>query len=138
MSKEPLLWETFRDAKGRTWRVWIAAQCDELDGNMGMTFFDTRQVYVYAGQSKEELADTYLHEMAHVAMNGKDHNRMFEENAIALVVPNILPTLRRSGWRMPALPDGYEALRRAAKKEEKSDNEARRRAHGRRAKRARS
>lgn len=108
----PILWWVERDPHGRKWPIFLTS--DELTtgmaGNMGLTFRDPniREIHIWAGQSRNDMLDTALHEVMHACLSRSDLR--CEEQAISTITPRILPSLRRNGWSPPPLPHGWRSL----------------------------
>ena len=107
---QPLVWFSERDEHGHYWCVILTSDDlhPKIRGCFGLTLCGGHTVLIWAGQPLSELRDTLLHEMAHV--HCWSHGRAINEQSIRRVIPRLLTTLRRQGWQMPPLPDGYRNL----------------------------
>lgn len=106
----PLHMHTERDVHGYSWEYYLTSDDIHPDmvGAYGLTIFTARTVLVWAGQPTREMHDTVLHETAHVHLYTRT-GRICEQ-AISVVVPSLMDTIRRQGWQMPTLPHGWRSL----------------------------
>lgn len=116
---QPLHWWTETDVHLRRWRIWLTS--DDLhpfmacgpSGNPyeGLIVYENREIFIFAGLRKADLLDTALHELIHANLWKRTIvGKRTEENAIRMVVPAIVATLKRHGWKPPELPDGWRRL----------------------------
>lgn len=111
---DTLLWFSFEDRARARWRVYLIAK---LEGCDGITFFDRREIFIDATLGRADREDTLWHELKHAALataSGLTAKR--EERAIRALTPRLWPILRRLGLAAPALPPGFTALRRRARR----------------------
>lgn len=106
----PLVWWQERDEHGHYWAVILTS--DEIHaaihGNLGVTLCGGHTILIWAGQPRDELLDTALHEVAHA--HSWANSESINESSISRVIPRIVRTLRRQGWSPPPLPAGWRAL----------------------------
>jgi hypothetical protein len=106
----PLIWWRERDEHGHYWAVILTSDDlhDSIRGNLGITLCGGHTILIWAGQGRDELLDTALHEVAHA--HSWANADSINERSISRVVPRIVRTLRRQGWTPPPMPEGWRSL----------------------------
>lgn len=111
----PLPFHTERDVHGLSWKFSLTS--DDIDPRivnaLGITVMETREVLIWAGQPLREMADTIVHETAHVHLWASQ--KRVCETSIGVVIPQLMDSIRRRGWTMPTLPDGWRGLAQHAR-----------------------
>jgi hypothetical protein len=121
---EPLTWWVERCEAGNEWPIILTsddltpdiAGTDRGLRTLGITVRQKRTIYLWAGQSRKDLLDTTLHELMHLGMTYERRvTQAFEEKAVTVLTPNIMPILIRNGMHFPPLPDGWRSLQQHAR-----------------------
>lgn len=99
-------------------------QCQELNGEhplggekVALWDDDSWTLIVWAGLTRSSLHEIVLHELAHACFDNDalGVGRMTEEKAIVSMQTNMAESLRRQGWRLPPLPDGWRGFSQHAR-----------------------
>jgi hypothetical protein len=93
---------------------FINAHGEWLDGYFTPHKAMPWEIVLYAGQPREELVNSLLHEHIHAAFEARRYleelSAPFEERAVGIITPALLSGLRAFGWTPPPLPPGWRAL----------------------------
>ncbi len=129
-------WLRFTGPDRKKWTVLLTDDpVDEWCDLAGLCEWDTRRIYVSTRQSDEQVDETLLHEISHLALIDvedvrevpldRDYAKNFtaaelaEERVIWPMSLKLWPMLQRIGLPWPAKPESFSAMsrrRRPAKK----------------------
>ena len=111
---EPLPWFALRDRLGREWTVALSHPriSPELSADAGaMTFPRTRRVLVNAAMGLDYTRLALVHELMHVALDERDLDGAYKEEAVRVIAGPLLGLIEAMGWALPAYPQGFAELR---------------------------
>ena len=109
-----MLWWRFRDVGKRQWSVFLVDRLNDEDTGAplwGLTDFEKRHVLILATQPHNQLADTALHELMHVAAGVNERTEIehaAEENFICRASVGLWRLMSGLGMRLPAFPEGFK------------------------------
>lgn len=120
-----LLWTTFSH-KGEKWKVILTTPAliprrqvlrafrNKNDFCVGICEYDTKTIYVDAGQTEDEIGETLMHELFHVGREDydwvKDHKFFMDQS------PLVWGIYKQLGVRpFPPLPEGWQRLQRSSR-----------------------
>lgn len=112
-----MLWWKFRDHGRRLWSVFLVDELRDEDTGAalwGLTHFEKRHVYILATQPHNQLADTAIHELMHVAAGVSertDIEHVAEENYIQRASVGLWRLMTALGFRLPPFPPGFVAAK---------------------------
>src|SRR5688572_26755440 len=104
------------DGHGRI-RVFLATdkQVPDLRNLAGITYPQTREIFINVSESKSHQDMIVCHEACHNFMWRTPFlSHAAEERAVSRMAPKMWAALRRHGLRWPPRPSGYLALKRSA------------------------
>lgn len=118
-----LLWFEFCDHRRRLkpWRVFfvdrLPAGRPEDEG--GTTDKIRREIELVASEPYDSILELLAHEMIHAMCpyrpNESRNDDSAEEYVAEYAETALVPILVSLGWKIPVLPEGFDALRRASK-----------------------
>jgi hypothetical protein len=119
-ASDPLLWDTFRNVDRKMWCVYLATE-ETVPGFAedlyGITFRDTREIFINVAYTIDEQNETRMHEQMHAARPldcCETLSANAEERAISVISPKLFPVLKQYCLEWPSRPKGYLGLRRKA------------------------
>jgi hypothetical protein len=124
--RKPVLWLVARDRRGKPWQVFAATRgcClalrDWRGGGpaFGIVFRDKRRrVYIDVARPLDDVLETLLHELKHIASARMDLPSKWEEDIVTAESEELYPLLKSAGVVFPPLPpEAAACLKRPRKK----------------------
>ena len=111
--RKPLLWMVAMDKRGKAWQVYAATRacCYALRDwrgtgpAFGITFRDKRRrIYIDVARELDDVLETLLHELKHVAFGPMDLPNKWEEDVVTVASDELYPLLKSVGVVFPPLP----------------------------------